>query len=191
MGMLLRPLDAILSSQSKVRLLRALRALADLSELGVLHRAELRSQHLYTVAHDNPLVRDGLVPLFEVERQRVSEVFAWLREALQGELGGGTVRSVVLYGSAAQGEDRPGSDLDLLVVTTDDAAAAEVHARLANLAPELERRFALDLAPVVISHARLREQLATGDTVMAAAIREGRLLAGEPLDDLPATPVEG
>jgi hypothetical protein len=90
MGMLLRPLDAILSSQSKVRLLPledgvsareaarlarvplppALRALADLSELGVLHRAELRSQHLYTVAHDNPLVRDALVPLFEVERLR-------------------------------------------------------------------------------------------------------------------------
>lgn len=214
MGMLLRPLDAILSSQSKVRLLRALlpledgvsareaarlagvafppalRALADLSALGVLHRAELRTQHLYTVAHDNALVRNGLVPLFEIERERVRDVFAWLREALQAELASGAVRSVMLYGSAARGGDRPGSDLDLLVVAADDASAASAHSRLANLAPELERRFGLDLAPVVLSDARLREQLAAGDTVTVAALREGRLLAGEPLDELTTSPGE-
>jgi predicted nucleotidyltransferase len=215
MGMLLRPLDAILSSQSKVRLLRALlpigdgvsarhaarlagvpfppalRALADLSALGVLHREELSSQHLYTVDHDNPLVRDGLMPLFEAERRRVSAVFAWLRETLQEELADGTVRSVVLYGSAARGDDRPGSDFDLLAVVATDEAVHPVHSRLANLAPELERLFALDLSPMVLSLARLREQLAGGDPVMAAAIREGRDLAGEPLYALLPAEVEG
>jgi hypothetical protein len=64
----------------------------------------------------------------------------------------------------------------------EDEAVAAMHGRLANLAPELERRFALDLAPVVLSYARLQEQLAAGDTVTLSALREGRLLAGEPLD---------
>jgi Fic family protein len=80
MGMLLQPLNAVLSSQSKVRLLRALlpledgvsareaarlagipsapalRALADLVALGVLHRTELASQHLYRVNRENSIV---------------------------------------------------------------------------------------------------------------------------------------
>ncbi len=208
MGMLLRPLDAILSSQSKVRLLRALlplqeavsareasrlarvphppalRALADLTALGVLHRAELSSQHLYTVDHENPLVRDGLIPLYEAERQRVRTVFEWLRQVLQEELASGTVRSVVVYGSAARGDDRPGSDFDVLVVTDREENVSEVHATLSRLSPELERCYALDLAPVVLSHARLRERAAAGDPLVAGVLTDGRTVAGEPLDRL-------
>jgi predicted nucleotidyltransferase len=216
MGMLLRPLDAILASPAKVRVLRALlaigeggvsgrkvgrlagveapsafKALADLSAMGVVHREHLESQHLYSVNEANPLVREGLRPLFDAEQRRVSAAFTWLRELLAGHVELGAVRSVVLYGSAVRGDDRPGSDLDLLVVTTTQEAVAEVHRYVANQAPELEERFGLDLAPLVISHPRLREQLEAGDMVMAAAIREGRRVAGEPLDDLLPAAVKG
>jgi predicted nucleotidyltransferase len=215
MGMLLRPLDAILASPAKVKVLRALlaigdgtsgrkvarlagvevpsafRALADLSAMGVIHREHLESQHLYSVNNANPLVRDGLRPLFDAERQRVSDVFEWLRELLADHLDRGAVHSAVLYGSAARGDDRPESDLDLLVVTTTDEAVREIHGHVVEQASEMDERFGLDLSPLVISHRRLREQLAAGDMVMATAIREGRQVAGEPLYELVPAEVEG
>jgi predicted nucleotidyltransferase len=215
MGMLLRPLDAILASPAKVKVLRALlaigdgtsgrkvarlagvevpsafRALADLSAMGVIHREHLESQHLYSVNDANPLVRDGLRPLFDAERQRVSDVFEWLRELLADHVARGAVHSAVLYGSAARGDDRPESDVDLLVVTTTDEAVREIHSHIVEQASEMDERFGLDLSPLVISHRRLREQLAAGDVVMATAIREGRQVAGEPLYELVPAEVEG
>jgi|GEM_PF-436635 len=205
-SMLLGPLDAILSSRSKVRLLRALlplqesvsareaarlarvahppalRALADLTAMGVLHRVELSSQHLYTVCHDNPLVRHGLLPLFEVERQRVSASFGWLRRALDAEIHCGTVRCVAIYGESARGEDSPGGTFDVLVITSSESSVPEVRRTLARLAPDLEQELALRLAPLVISRGVLREKLAAGDAALASAIAEGQMVAGESLD---------
>jgi predicted nucleotidyltransferase len=208
--MLLRPLDAALSSQSKVRLLRALlpleegvsareaarlagvpqppalRALNDLVELGILHRAELTSQHLYTVNREEELVRDGLMPLFGAEQKRVRAVFDCLEGALKEELSSGRLLTLAVYGSAARGEDRPESDLDVLAVALEEAVP-EVHECLTQLAPELERRFGLDLSPVVLSREQFHHQSATGDPMIASALKEGRVVAGLSFDRLLAT----
>lgn len=206
--MLLRPLDACLSSQSKVRLLRALlpledavsareaarlarialapalRALADLVALAVLRRTELARQHLYTVNHQNPLVREGLIPLFEAERARVRAIFDSLREALEAEVARGTVRTLAVYGSAARGEDGPGSDLDLLVVTDEEDEVPQVHSTLARMAQVLESNFGLDLSPMVVSQEQLRHQYTMGDPVTVSAMHDVRMIVGIPLDRL-------
>lgn len=208
MSVLFHPLDEILSSRSKVRLLRALlplddsvsareaarlasvpsapalRALADLAAMGILHRTELSSQHLYTVNRQSPLVRDGLTPLFAAERARVGAIFGRLREELRPELSEGVILTLAIYGSAARGEDRPGSDLDVLAVTRDDDPVMPVHDTLTRLAPELDRMFGLDLSPVVVSLDRLRRQCEAGDPVMSAVLEEARVVAGSPLDAL-------
>ncbi|CAN5758296.1 hypothetical protein BH23GEM6_BH23GEM6_24750 [soil metagenome] len=152
----------------------ALRALGDLTTLGVLRRVELSSQHLYTVRHGNHLVRNGLVPLFEAERQRVRAAFHWLVQALGEEIHTEAVRSVAVYGSAARGDDGPGGGFDVLVVTASEAAVPEIHRKLLRLAPELDRELALHLAPLVISRARLQEQITAGDAAPPArSLRRG------------------
>jgi predicted nucleotidyltransferase len=213
MGMLLRPLDAALSSQSKIRLLRALlpledavsareaarlavvplppalRALKDLVALGVLRRVELTSQHLYTVNREEALVQAGLEPLFAAEQKRVRSVFEWLREGLANELSSGALLTLAVYGSAARGEDRPDSDFDVLAVTQGEAVSA-VHDRLAKLGPELEKKFGLDISPLVVSTEQFHHQLVTGDSVAASIQHEGRVVAGLPFDRLLAIHVE-
>ncbi|MEW5928422.1 MAG: nucleotidyltransferase domain-containing protein [Gemmatimonadota bacterium] len=211
MGILFHPLDAILSSRSKVRLLRvllpldeavsareaarlagtplapSLRALSDLASLGALRVTRLRGQHLYTVNRENPLVRDGLAPLFELEAARVSDVYARLRESLGAEMAAGSVLTLAVYGSAARGEDRPGSDLDVLVVTRDAGDAVRVHDALSRAAPAFDREFGLDLAPMVLSRAQLDLQAEAQDPVIMAMREEARLVAGLPLDHLSPT----
>lgn len=211
MGILFTPLDAILGSRSKVRLLRvllplddavsareaarlagthptpSLRALSDLAALAVLHRVRLRGQHLYTVNRENPLVRDGLAPLFDRETARVSAVFARLREALGPELAAGTVLTLAVYGSAARGDDRPASDLDVLVVTRSAEDVPGAHEALARTAPVLDREFGLDLAPMVVSGRQFNHQAEAGDPVVAEMQKEARLVAGLSLDHLSAS----
>jgi hypothetical protein len=183
MGMLLQPLDAALSSQSKVRLLRALlpledgvsareaarlaripsapalRALADLVALGVLLRTELPTQHLYRINRDNSLVPEGLVPLFQAERTRLSQVFVALRDAFEVEFINDTLRTLAIFGSAARGSDHPKSDLDVLAVT-------------------------LDLSPVVIGQHQFHRECSVDDSVMVSALNEARVIAGLSMERL-------
>lgn len=199
--MLLHPLDAVLSSQSKVRLLRALlaqedalsareatrlaavplapglRALADLVALGVLRCTKLRTQHLYTVNRDDPLVVHGLLPLFEAEQARVRAVFASLRDGLAEELAAEAVRTVAVCGSAARGDDRPGSALDLLVVTESPEHLPPVKAKLAQLAHHMGRRFGMKLSPTLLSQEEFHRRSAAGDQAVLAMLYEGRVVA--------------
>jgi predicted nucleotidyltransferase len=209
MGMLLRPLDGILGSQSKVALLRvlldsatplsareaarlaglahsgALRALRALVELGAVRRTETPGQHLYVVNRDNFLVEHALAVLFSNERARVGEVFRSITAALQPFLADNCVRSAVVYGSAARGDDGPGSDLDLLVVTRSDKDVGNVHSHLVQVAaPVLSDRFGLDLSPVVISVEQLVRQADGNDPLVGAVLREGRQIAGASIDRL-------
>lgn len=208
MGMLLQPLDAALSSQSKVRLLRALlpledgvsareaarlaripsapalRALADLVALGVLLRTELPTQHLYRINRDNSLVPEGLVPLFQAERTRLSQVFVTLRDAFEVELINDTLRTLAIFGSAALGADHPKSDLDVLAVTGEPQHVSGVHEKLVGLAPELERRFGLDLSPVVIAQHQFHRECSVDDSVMVSALHEARVIAGLSMERL-------
>lgn len=211
MGILFHPLDAILASRSKVRLLRvllplddavsareaarlagtpvapSLRALSDLVALGVLFRVRLRGQHLYTVNRESPLVRDGLTPLFEREAARVTAVFAQLREALGPELAAGAVLTLAIYGSAARGDDRPESDLDVLVVTRSAEDVPGTHEALSRSAAVLDREFGLDLAPMVISSQQLNQQAEAGDPVVVEMQKDARVVAGLPLDQFLAS----
>lgn len=104
-----------LAVASVARGLEALEGVGIVEALGtgraVLHR--LRTNH--------PLAR-ALVALFEAEEARFQAVLDSVTEAA-GEAGAGIV-AVWLYGSAARGDDGPGSDLDLALVADPNALPA-------------------------------------------------------------------
>ena len=165
MSTFLTPLDHVLTNRGKVRLLRALiplsrpvsgreaaklarlsqtpalRALDDLVTLGVLHRMETPSQHLYEVSRTHQLVRDGLEPLFRAERERIGQVLDALRTVLGPDAN--RIVSAAVFGSAARGQDRPGSDFDVLVIAkqgTVDSEARQQPARRARRGPRQTNR---------------------------------------------------
>lgn len=207
MGFFFTPLDLILSSHSKLRLLRALhatrapmsgreaasaagvavqpaqRALADLVAVGVVRRDDTRSQHLYTLNRENVLVREALAPLFQAESARVGEVFRDLAAAVSGKAGSG-VEGLYLFGSAARGSDRLGSDFDVVAVVSAASDVDGVHETLAQSTDQLYTRYGLRLSVLVLDLAKLGTMHADGDALIAELLRDSRRITGKRLEAL-------
>jgi predicted nucleotidyltransferase len=210
MSLFFSPLDQILSSAGKVRLLRALhatrspmsgreaasaariavqpaqRALADLVALGVVRRDDTRSQHLYTLNREHYLVQRSIVPLFQAEHERVDEVFRDLRQAVARFEKGARPRleGLYLYGSAARGRDAIGSDFDVVAVAARAQDVDAVHEKLAEIAPEVYTRHGLRLSVVVIDLQKLRTMHAEGDPLTQELLRDNRRITGKRLEQL-------
>lgn len=207
MGFFFTPLDLILSSSSKLRLLRALhgtrspmsgreaaaaagvavqpaqRALADLVTVGVVNRDDTRSQHLYTLNRENVLVQGALGQLFQAESARVGEVFRDLAGIVTGQAGK-TVQGLYLFGSAARGKDRVGSDFDVAAVVSAPRDVDAVHETLARSSDQLYTRYGLRLSVLVLDLAKLRTMHADGDALIAELLRDNRRITGKRLEAL-------
>jgi predicted nucleotidyltransferase len=88
---------------------------------------------------------------------------------------------VTLFGSAARGDARPGSDLDLLLVTDTARANDRVAEAMDDLAGEAARTLGLNVSPLVMARARLRERWRAGDPLLQNIHAEGRVLLGTPI----------
>ena len=160
--------------------------LGEFAELAIVSAETTPAQHLYRLNSRHRLVRDGILPLFDAERRRVAELFAELKQIL-AEVSGAPERRVLaasVFGSAARGDDAPGSDLDLLVLTETAEDAEAVHDLLSRHAPTLRTCFGVALSPVVMDAATARRLAADEANFLHNAIRDGRALYGEPLEDL-------
>jgi len=206
--MLFGALEAVLGSTSKIQILRALlplsgpvsgreaqrlarvrsdngsrHALNTLLEMGVLTETRLRGARLYTVNRDHHLIVP-LQVLFAAERER----FSILRETLQrGFASRGLlprVLSAILFGSAARGDARPESDLDVLFVV--DAAEMEdpVEDAAIDLKLEMFPRLGVSLSPITLPLGRFKERYAAGDPLLQNIEREGRVLFGALVPEL-------
>jgi predicted nucleotidyltransferase len=195
--MLVAPLDRILSTPTKVRVLRALfplgrgisgrevarlagvsravmGALDELVDLGVVTRHEATGQHLYALNRGNYLAA-SLQELFQSEERRVEAIYADIRVGLRGSdtaPDAGGVLSAAVFGSAARGEAGPGSDFDLLVVTASPGDVEPAYEALPDLAERLRERFGLRLSPVVLPVEQVRSRHLAGDLFIAAAVRD-------------------
>ncbi len=207
MGLFFTPLDLILSSSSKLRLLRVLhrmrspvsgreaagaagiavqpaqRSLANLVALGVVNRDDTRSQHLYTLNRENVLVQRALGPLFHAEEARAGEVFRDLARAVGGR-SGKAVKGMYLFGSAARGRDRVGSDFDVLAVVSTSRQVDTVHETLTQSADQLYTRYGLRLSVVVLDLAKLRTMHADGDALVTELLRDNRRITGKRLEEI-------
>jgi predicted nucleotidyltransferase len=207
MGLLRHPLDSVLGSVTKVRLLRALLplerpvslreaarlagvspaaasgALDELAALQVVDRREATSQHLYTVNRKNRLA-DALAGLFAAEEERREMLMGSLRRDVEGGQPGPSVEAAALFGSAARGDDRPDSDLDLLVIAEGEGDEEAIWAHLVEVRARYEREFGVKLSPVVMTLERLRERARSGDPLIANVVEDGIKLTGPPIQKL-------
>lgn len=199
----LAPLDTVLGTRSRIRLLRVLharqapvsgreaarlaglshhgiQALDELTGTGIVTRREASGQNLYTFNEEHALA-SAVADLFEAERRQAKELMARLAEILEAT---GGVATAAVFGSAARGDTGPESDFDVLVLVEGEGRVSVVHDALSDAAPALRRRFGTRVSPVVLSVERARRQYRDGAGFLSDALNDARAVAGAPLREV-------
>ena len=194
------PLDDILSSRAKVSLLRVLmrspsplngrevarragidpghasRQLRDLALSGVLRSRDHGRVVTYEIGEDASGIVACLRNLFEAEEVRYRGSVQGFAERLPGIL------SIVLFGSEARLEARPGSDTDLLFVVSEHSEALDEQVQEVCL--ELASKHSLALSWLVVGVSELQEMEEAGNEFWTNVLREGIRLHGKSLEAL-------
>jgi predicted nucleotidyltransferase/biotin operon repressor len=126
-------------SQNQTRL-----ALEELERNGVVVRQSAGRSYLYSADNENILIKDFLEAGFRLEDALLDHLAAVYFEEVGRDL-----VSVVLFGSVAKGEERPESDIDLVVVVRDKADLKVVEDRVAEASAKVTRRFGNQATAIV------------------------------------------
>lgn len=206
---LLRPLNAVFAAPSHAPVLRclfasgrgqtgrevargagvaqraALDALGRLEDAGIVRRTPAGKAFLFELRRENGLVENGILPLLRVEAGIRSGVFSRLRKALQGH-----VEAAWVFGSAARGEDRPESDLDVLALAGNRRSAENVQSRVSPVLESLRRDFQLRPSILVMTSSEFLRGLRSGKAFMKNVAKESEVIAGKsPLELVHGTKV--
>lgn len=193
-----RPLDDLLGSQARLRILRylcivggehtgreiaraigmgetpthrALKALVD--TLIVLYRVAGRA-HYYRLNKHHALVERGLRPLFAAEStQRDAAVAELLAEVNV------PVDAALVYGSVAREQDTWCSDLDVLLVTPTAGDARRAAELVWQRDGDLIRRYGV-ISVRALSRDELAERVRRGERWLVEALRDGVVVKGSP-----------
>ncbi|MFI5414821.1 MAG: nucleotidyltransferase family protein [Candidatus Lutacidiplasmatales archaeon] len=190
------PLDSLLSSTSRVRVLRlllqfpgttftgrevarlcaispsqALTALDGLRLDGLAGRQAAGRAYLWSLVRTHTLF-EPLEALFRADRHAMDS----LRDLIRDRLRGVPVRRAVIFGSLARGDERPGSDIDLFVELRSNSRRGEVEIALGKLRSEILARFGNILSPLVYTR---RESIRPPNPALLEAIdSEGLSVVG-------------
>ena len=117
------------------------------------------------------MLRVNLRHLSSTEQQAILEFVQLLKEQFNGR-----VRSALLFGSKARGEDTPDSDLDVLIVV--DSDDWRVHKQIRYLAADVCLEYGLNLSPRVWSTSHHREVEELQPLLYQSICRDGINLLG-------------
>jgi predicted nucleotidyltransferase len=130
-------------------------------------------EHRYRLNFKHHLVVHGLRALFEAERGMVKALAQELRSLLEGR-----VVSAGIFGSFAQGNAKPGSDIDLLVIVETLRERERVSALLSDELPKLTERYGLPIQPVIYERRRFANSSGV-DELLETAEQDWIMTAGE------------
>ena len=190
------PLDDLLSSHARLRILRYLcavggehtgreiaraigmgetpthRALRELADtLVVLYRVAGRA-HYYRLNERHALVERVLRPLFAAERTQRDAAIAELLAEVDVPLD-----AALVYGSVARGEDTWRSDLDVLLVVPTADDARRTAERLWQRDGDLLRRYGV-ISVRPLSRDELAARVQRGEKWLMEALRDGVVVRG-------------
>jgi len=154
----------------------ASRALEHLASVGVIARRRVGRAVLHELVRDNLVVETIVLPVFGAEQ----ELMTHLVDDLADTFGPGA-ENVTLFGSLGTENGTPGSDIDVLVVTSNDDAAARASALADDVGHDFFVRFGMPLS-VIVTPLHALPQSPGG--FLAAARDEGVLVSGRPLREL-------
>lgn len=147
-------------------------ALSDLSAMGLVQSTPVGRSKVHMLVRDNVYVERVVSPVFEAE----IEVPGLVEEELVSLFSNTTV-SIVLFGSAARGEQGEGSDVDVVLVSAPDTHA-EVERILDKQSVRFRRRFGATLSALVYTTDEARELHLRAPALFESISRDAIVVVG-------------
>lgn len=189
------PLDDILASKTKVRILRLLfrtrglfsgreisrligfspthtiSNLRDLEAAGLVLRQRAGNTDLYQLDERNSAVDGALAPMFDWESSLIDQLVQVFVNRLGNEL-----VSLTLFGSAARGDEGLDSDVDLLITLTGTSDRESLEGRIADLDLEAGRSLGRSISSILVTEAEYASNLKNPKGFWKDIPREGKVI---------------
>lgn len=205
---LTKPLDAILNTETKTRILRFLcktnaewngsqiakeirvtpaaahAALSSLRREGALELRNMGKTHVYCLKEGSFLVSSLLKPLFAKEDKILDAIIDMLKRKILSSRGKKEIISVALFGSVSVRQEKPGSDIDIAVVVENTKAKATVESLFEEVDSRVSKEFGNTISPYINTRAEFKAKHKQGLTVIKNILKANNLIYGERLENL-------
>jgi predicted nucleotidyltransferase len=203
-----QPLNSILNSEVKVKILRLLcrsggdangrqlakmigaspttahAALKELADERVLERRSFGKTHVYRLNADAWIVRALLKPLFHEEEAFSENVWRSLAKNVRRSGLRDDILCVAVFGSVYRKEERPASDVDLFIVVRDGRQKRAVEDLMFQIDHQNILGAGLALEPHVYSLAEYQAKQKSGLLFIKNVVRAHQVIYGRRLEDL-------
>ncbi len=201
------PLDRILNSKVKVKILRFLcrteaewtgrqiaqeikvspaachKALHELDNERVVLLRSVGTNHLYRSNKDNVIISELIKPLYKRESTIPDEIY----EAIVRNISSVAVRSIIsvaVFGSMKKRKERATSDVDLLVLVRNKTDKKKVEKDLEKVNEKVMDKFGNIVSPYVQSVGEFRSKYKKGLPLAKNIVKFHKLLFGKPLGEM-------
>jgi len=159
------------------------KALRELHQVTVLDFRKMGNNFIYSLRRDHFLVRNLLVPLFGQEagaKVRLLELFKRTLSAGERE----QIISVAIYGSVARGQERPTSDIDLLILVESEQAKRQIRNALDHFGERVMEDFRNFPSIYLNTLREARRKVQRKLPVFQNILRDHQMIWGKPLREV-------
>jgi predicted nucleotidyltransferase len=198
-----RPLDNLLGQKSAIKILRYLSlarlemngrqiaadtglspwachlALRELAEQGIVVMRNVGRTYLFRLNDKNYIAERLLLPLFAAEGELLQAAIREITDGLPD-----SVVSVVLYGSVSRREERPSSDVDLLILVAGEPDREPVRELLAQKNESFVARFGNILSPLVLPVREFIRRYRDHDAFIDEIANAGQVVYGKLISEV-------
>lgn len=200
---LTKPLDSILNTEAKTKILRFLcrtgaewngsqiareigvtpaashSALNELSIQGIVQMQNMGNTRVYTLNENNYIISDLLKPLFLKEDKALNKIMGIIKRNLSSSKVRGNILSVSLFGSVNVKRDHPASDIDLAVIVSDAGSKSKVRELFEEIDKKISGKFGNTISPYINTKAEFKLKMKKNLEVVKNILKSNTLIYGE------------
>jgi predicted nucleotidyltransferase len=202
------PLDKILDSEAKVKILRFLvktnaqwngrqiakevgvtpatahKALHSLHKEGAVILRNVGRTHIYNLNGNNYLAAELLKPLFAKEDKVLNSIIAIIKRKIGASDINKDIVSVVLFGSVKLRKDRPTSDIDLAVIARNKKTRKEAENLFEKIDKKISLEFGNTISPYINTESEFRSKHKKGLAIIKNILKANTLVYGKEIQTI-------
>jgi predicted nucleotidyltransferase len=205
---LTKPLDTILNTEVKTRILRffcrtdaqwngsqiakeigvtpaaAHAALSALQKEGVLELRNMGKTHVYSLKEGSFLVTSLLKPLFAKEDAILDMFIEKIRRRVSSSKAKKGIVSIALFGSVSSHRESPVSDIDIAIIVANALTKSAVERLFEDIGARVSKEYGNTISPYVNTLAEFKVKHAQGLGVVKNILKSYSLIYGKRLEQL-------